>query len=73
MLGGGGVQGFQEARVRGLQLGLPRPETGVRIPISWKRGLRGPKTLISPRLGKGSFLPKTPLFSSRDHSGKGIF
>ena len=43
-------------------LGFPWPQTGARIPISWKKGFRGPNTPISPRSGKGSFLSKHPLF-----------
>ena len=36
-----------------IRLGFPRPQTAARIPISWKRGFRGPKTPISPRPCKG--------------------
>ena len=34
-------------------LGFHWPQTGARIPISWKRGFRAPKTPISPRPYKG--------------------
>ena len=54
-------------------LGFPWPQTGARIPISWKRGFRGPKTPISPRSGKGSFCQKNPLFSTREHIENGEF
>ena len=46
-------------------LGFPRPQTGARIPISWKRGFWGPKTPISPRPYKGwkrEFSAKNPHF-----------
>ena len=46
-----------------LSLRCPRPQTGPRIPISWKRGFQGPKTPPFPlALEKGSFLSKIPLF-----------
>ena len=45
-----------------LALGFPRPQTGARIPISWKRGFRGPKTPISLVLEKGVFCQKIPFF-----------
>ena len=32
-----------------IGLGFPRPQTGARIPMAWKRGLRGPETPISLR------------------------
>ena len=44
----------------------PRPQTGPRIPISWKRGLRGPKETVSPRPGKGSVLSNNPLRSKNE-------
>ena len=51
-------------------LGFPRPQTGARNPISWKRGFRGPKTPISPRSGKGSFLSKKSPFFCKGTHGK---
>ena len=36
-----------------IELGFPRPQTGARTPVSWKRGFRGPKTPISPHPCKG--------------------
>ena len=44
----------------------PDPRQGPESPVSWRRGFRGPKTLISPRSGKGSFLSKDPLLSARE-------
>ena len=40
-------------------LGFPRPQTGPRIPISWKRWFRGPKT---PIFWKGEFSVKNSPF-----------
>ena len=59
------------------RLGFPWPQTGARIPISWKRGFRGPKTPISTsplqRLGKGVkrgiFWQKTPFSRTRGNGG----
>ena len=36
-----------------------------------KKRVRGPKTPISPRSGKGSFLSKNPLFPTREHIENG--
>ena len=55
---------------RDKDLGFPRPQTRHRIPISWKRGSRGPKTPISPWAGKGSFLSKNPPFFYKGTQGK---
>ena len=43
----------RECSMWGVNLRFPRRQTGARIPISWKRGFRGPKTAISPRPCKG--------------------
>ena len=52
------------------KIGIPLTPDRPRIPIFWKRGFRGPKSPISPRPGKGSFLPKNPHFSAREHSDR---
>ena len=41
--------------------------------VFWGPFFRGPKTPISPRSGKGSFLSKNPLFSTREHIENGGF
>ena len=52
-----------------LLSGLPRPQTRARIPISWKRGFRGPKTPLE----KGVFSQKKTLFYAREHMENGDF
>ena len=51
-------------------LGFPRPQTGARITISWKRGFRSPVTPISPCRVFG---PKIPIFYVFPCRKKGVF
>ena len=48
-----GVQRFEPFDVDAMRLRFPRPQTGARIPISWKRGFRGPKPPFPVALKKG--------------------
>ena len=58
-----GCASWRETLLLGLR--FPRPQTGPRTPICWKRGFRGPKTPISirPHTGwKREFLVKKSPF-----------
>ena len=57
-------------------LGFPRPQTAARIPISWKRGFRGPKTPIFPsprRTWEFSVQKKRPLSYKVTQRKRGLF
>ena len=52
-------------------LGCPRPQTGARIPISWKRGFRGPKK--GPQWKWGFFVRRLPFPACVKAKGNGGF